>query len=139
MGAKWRALGAQRKMFRGKAPAFATFVKDCPQHKMILPAWRKAHSGLGAQWRALTKESRAKYVAAAKQMKGPYDQQMQEYRNNRRNIIQRLKYIIRSRKALMKRRKLEKIQRMKQRAGSSKAKKQKKLKKAVTMAAPKSW
>jgi len=123
LGAKWRALGAEKKRFKGKLPAFAMFIKDSPKRKDILPAWRKAHKGLGARWRALDHTSKAKYVAASKQLKGPYEQQMKIYSRKRMDLIKSIGIARRSNKVVMKQRKQQVIKRKKAKAVSSKNKK----------------
>merc|ERR1712029_203059 len=102
LGSRWRALGARRAKFarHGKIPAFAVFVKECPQHKEILPVWRNAHKGLGAKWRALDKSSKAKYVEASKKMRSAYEQQMNVYRNRKLDLVRQLRAAKNARKLL---------------------------------------
>ena len=63
LGAKWRALAnGNTKYYRqGKVPAFAMYVKDCPERNSILPTWRNCHKGLGARWKELDQSSKAKF------------------------------------------------------------------------------
>jgi len=107
LGSKWRALGAGRAKFvrHGKVPAFAVFVKECPQHKDILPVWRNAHKGLGAKWRALDKSSKAKYVEASKKMRSAYEQQMKVYRNRKLDLVRQLRAAKNARKVLKRQKK----------------------------------
>merc|ERR1719419_457966 len=95
LGSKWRALGAGRAKFvrHGKIPAFAVFVKECQQHKEILPVWRNAHKGLGAKWRALDESSKAKYVEASKKMRSAYEQQIKVYRNRKLDLVRQLRAV----------------------------------------------
>ena len=140
LGAKWHALGAGKKHFqgKGKVPAFAMYIKDCPKRKEVLPAWRRAHKGLGAQWRALDKASKVKYVAASKQMKGPYDQQMKAYQSKRRDLIKSIRAARKVNKASKKQRKTQVTQRKKANAVSSNAKKviRRKVKKSSAKSEP---
>merc|ERR1719479_298819 len=99
------------------------FIKDSPKRKEILPAWIKAHKGLGARWRALDHTSKAKYVAASKQLKGPYEQQMRIYSRKRIDLIKSIGHARRANKAAMKQRKLQVVKRKKAKAVSAKDKK----------------
>merc|ERR1712154_697856 len=107
LGGKWRALGAGRAKFYkpGKIRAFALFVKESPQHKELLPAWKNAHKGLGARWNVLDKASKAKYVAAAKRMAGPYEQQMKLYRNKKQELLRQIRAARNAKKAAKKQKK----------------------------------
>ena len=71
LGAKWRALGnGNTKQYKqGKVPAFAVYVKDCPERNSILPTWRNSHKVLGARWKELDQSSKAKYVSVSKSLK----------------------------------------------------------------------
>ena len=124
LGSKWRSLGAERSKFqrKGKVQAFALFVKESPKRKEILPIWRKAHKGLGAKWRALDKSSKTKYVTTSKQMKVTYEQHMKGYRNKRREIIQMLKDTRVAKRAAMRQKKVQLIQRKKSKSFLSKTK-----------------
>ena len=125
LGTKWRSLGVGRSKFqrKGKIPAFAVFVKESPKRKEILPTWRKAHIGLGAKWRTLDKSSKAKYVTASKQMKGTYDQHMKAYRNKRSELIKMLRDSRFAKRAAMRQKKMQLVQRKKPKAVRSKTKK----------------
>ena len=125
LGSKWRSLGAERSKFqrKGKIPAFALFVKESPKRKEILPIWRKAHKGLGAKWRALDKSSKSKYVTASKQMKVTYEQHMKGYRNKRREMIKTLRDSRVAKRAAMRQKKVQLIQRKKSKSVLSKTKK----------------
>ena len=122
LGSKWRSLGAGRSKFqrKGKIPAFAVFVKESPKRKELLPIWRKAHKGLGAKWRALDKSSKAKYGTASKQMKGTYEQHMKGYRNKRRDLLKMLRDSRVAKRAAMRQKKVQLVQRKKSKAVRSK-------------------
>merc|ERR1712088_1055480 len=82
LGAKWRALGTGKARYQrqGKVPSFAMFVKNCPERKIVLPAWSSSHKGLGGKWKAMDKATKARYVASSKNMKGSYNNQMKAFR-----------------------------------------------------------
>ena len=111
LGAKWRALGAGKAKFQrhGKVPAFAMFVKECPQRKEVLPAWRSAHKGLGGKWRGMDKASKARYAAASKQMKGHYDHQMVSYRSKMKELLKSIRNAKKVKRSAHKQRKLKRI------------------------------
>merc|ERR1712018_498479 len=111
LGAKWRALGAAKLKFRnqGKVPAFAMFVKQNPQRKEILPAWRTAHKRLGGKWRGMDKANKAKHVAASKQLKISYDQQMLLYKKKRLELIKSIKTAGLAKRAASKQQKIQKV------------------------------
>merc|ERR1712080_83608 len=93
LGAKWRALGTGKARYQrqGKVPAFAMFVKNCPERKIVLPAWSSSHKGLGGKWEAMDKATKAKYVALSKSMKGSYDNQMKAYRAKTKDLLKSLR------------------------------------------------
>merc|ERR1739840_25748 len=93
LGAKWRALGtwAARYQRQGKVPAFAMFVKNCPERKIVLPAWSSSHKGLGGKWKTMDKATKAKYVALSKSMKGSYDNQMKAFRVKKKELIKSIR------------------------------------------------
>ena len=71
LGAKWRALGNGKAKYykQGKVPAFAMYVKDCPERNSIFPTWRNSHKGVAARWKELDQSSKAKYVSVWKSLK----------------------------------------------------------------------
>merc|ERR1711944_329167 len=89
LGAKWRALGTGKARYQrqGKVPAFAMFVKNCPERKIVLPAWSSSHKGLGGKWKAMDNATKAKYVALPKSMKGSYDNQMKAFQEKRKDLL----------------------------------------------------
>merc|ERR1711981_692949 len=93
LGAKWRALGTGKARYQrqGKVPAFAMFVKNCPERKIVLPAWSSSHKGLGGKWKAMDKATKAKYVASSKNMKGSYDNQMKAFRAKRKELLRSIR------------------------------------------------
>ena len=93
LGAKWRALGTGKARYQrqGKVPAFAMFVKNCPERKIVLPAWSSSHKGLGGKWKAMDKATKAKYVALSKSMKGSYDNQMKAFQAKRKDLLKSLR------------------------------------------------
>merc|ERR1712141_467005 len=93
LGAKWRALGTgmARYQRQGKVPAFAMFVKNCPERKIVLPAWSSSHKGLGGKWRAMDKATKAKYVALSRSMKGSYDNQMKAFRVKKKELLKSIR------------------------------------------------
>merc|ERR1712080_324285 len=101
LGAKWRALGTGKARYQrqGKVPAFAMFVKNCPERKIVLPAWSSSHKGLGGKWRAMDKTTKAKYVALSKSMKGSYDNQIKAYLAKRKDLIKSIRAAKRAKKA----------------------------------------
>ena len=68
LGAKWRVVGNGKAKYykQGKVPAFAMYVKDCPERNSVLPTWRNSHKGLGARWKELDQSSKARYVSVSK-------------------------------------------------------------------------
>merc|ERR1739844_186310 len=89
-------MGYQRQ---GKVPAFAMFVKNCPERKIVLPAWSSSHKGLGGKWKTMDKATKAKYVASSKNMKGSYDNQMKAYRTRRKELLRSLRVAKMAKKA----------------------------------------
>jgi len=124
LGAKWRALGAAKLKFRnqGNVPPFALFVKQNPQRREILPAWRTAHKGLGGKWRGLDKANKARHVAASKQLKSSYDQQMRLYKKKRLELIKAIKSARLAKRAARKERKVQKVQAKKAKVARKKGK-----------------
>merc|ERR1712080_741288 len=59
---------------------------ECAKRKEILPAWRKAHKGLGAKWRSLSMAEKSSYVTASRKMRDSYEQLMKTYRVKRINL-----------------------------------------------------
>ena len=107
LGAKWRALGTGKARYQrqGKVPAFAMFVKNCPERKIVLPAWSSSHKGLGGKWKAMDKATKAKYVASSKNMKGSYDNQMKAFRARKKELLRSIrvaKMAKKARRVLMK-------------------------------------
>merc|ERR1712141_648126 len=106
-GAKWRALGTGKARYQrqGKVPAFAMFVKNCPERKIVLPAWSSSHKGLGGKWKTMDKATKAKYVASSKNMKGSYDNQMKAFRARKKELLRSIrvaKMAKKARRVLMK-------------------------------------
>merc|ERR1711936_27145 len=101
LGAKWRALGTGKARYQrqGKVPAFAMFVKNCPERKIVLPAWSSAHKGLGGKWKTMNKATKAKYVASSKNMKGSYDNQMKAFRARKKELLRSIRVAKMARKA----------------------------------------
>merc|ERR1712050_489467 len=132
LGAKWRALGTGKTRYQrqGKVPAFAMFVKNCPERKIVLPAWSSSHKGLGGKWKAMDKATKAKYVASSKNMKGSYDNQMKAYRTRRKELLRSLrvaKMAKKPRRVLKK--KAKRVLKKKAKKSSRKLKSAKKVKK----------
>merc|ERR1712050_23865 len=124
LGAKWRALGTGKARYQrqGKVPAFAMFVKNCPERKIVLPAWSSSHKGLGGKWKAMDKATKAKYVASSKNMKGSYDNQMKAFRAKRKELL-------RSIRAAKMAKKARRVLKKKAKKSSKKLKSAKKVKK----------
>merc|ERR1712241_123957 len=124
LGAKWRALGTGKARYQrqGKVPAFAMFVKNCPERKIVLPAWSSSHKGLGGKWKAMDKATKAKYVASSKNMKGSYDNQMKAFRAKRKELL-------RSIRAAKMAKKAKRVLKKKAKKSSKKLKSAKKVKK----------
>merc|ERR1712110_1101061 len=122
--AKWRALGKGKARYQrqGMVPAFAMFVKNCPERKIVLPAWSSSHKGLGGKWRAMDKATKAKYVASSKNMKGSYDNQMKAFRAKRKELL-------RSIRAAKMAKKARRVLKKKAKKSSRKVKSAKKVKK----------
>merc|ERR1711993_68428 len=101
LGAKWRALGTGKARYQrqGEVPAFAMFVKNCPERKIVLPAWSSSHKGLGGKWKAMDKATKAKYVASSKNMKGSYDNQMKAYRARKSELLRSIRVAEMAKKA----------------------------------------
>merc|ERR1712080_641818 len=93
LGAKWRALGTGKARYQRqrKVPAFAMFVKNCPERKIVLPAWSSSHKGLVGKWKAMDKTTKAKNVALSKSMKGSYDNQMKAFRAKRKDLLKSIR------------------------------------------------
>merc|ERR1711944_163851 len=125
LGAKWRALGTGKARYQrqGKVPAFAMFVKNCPERKIVLPAWSSSHKGLGGKWKAMDKATKAKYVALSKSMKGSYDNQIKAYLAKRKDLIKSIRAAKRAKKA-------KRIPKKKAKKANEKLKSAKKVKKA---------
>ena len=125
LGAKWRALGAGKARYQrqGKVPAFAMFVKNCPERKIVLPAWSSSHKGLGGKWKAMDKATKAKYVALSKSMKGSYDNQMKAFQAKRKDLLKSLRAAKMAKKA-------KRVLKKKAKKSSKKLKSAKKGKKA---------
>merc|ERR1712002_145217 len=92
-------------MGQGKIPAFAMFVKESPQRKEILPAWRNTHKGLGAKWRGLDKSGKAKYVETSKKMKPAYEQHMKVYRKRKQDLLRQIMEAKKAKKLLRRQKK----------------------------------
>ena len=109
LGGKWRALGAARANFKrhGRTPAFAMFIKASEKRKAILPSWIQAHKGLGAKWKRLDNASKARYVAASRQMRNAYEQRMKAYRQAKMGLIKRERETKSKAKHAMKAKKME--------------------------------
>ena len=124
LGAKWRALGTGKARYQrqGKVPAFAMFVKNCPERKIVLPAWSSSHKGLGGKWKTMDKATKAKYVASSKNMKGSYDNQMKAFRAKRKELL-------RSIRAAKMAKKAKRVLKKKAKKSSRKLKSAKKVKK----------
>merc|ERR1719278_381853 len=101
LGAKWRALGTGKARYQrqGKVPAFAMFVKNCPERKIVLPAWSSSHKGLGGKWKTMDKATKAKYVASSKNMKGSYDNQMKAFRARKKELLRSIRVAKMAKKA----------------------------------------
>ena len=71
LATKWRALGnGKAKCYKqGKVPAFAMYVKDCPERNSVLPTWWNFHKGLGARWKESEQRGKAKFVSVWKSLK----------------------------------------------------------------------
>ena len=125
LGAKWRALGTGKARYQrqGKVPAFAMFVKNCPERKIVLPAWSSSHKGLGGKWKAMDKATKAKYVALSKSMKGSYDNQMKAFLAKRKDLLKSLRAAKMAKKA-------KRVLKKKAKKSSKKLKSAKKGKKA---------
>ena len=125
LGAKWRALGTGKARYQrqGKVPAFAMFVKNCPERKIVLPAWSSSHKGLGGKWKAMDKATKAKYVALSKSMKGSYDNQMKAFKAKRKDLLKSLRAAKMAKKA-------KRVLKKKAKKSSKKLKSAKKGKKA---------
>merc|ERR1712141_815686 len=131
-GAKWRALGTVKARYQrqGKVPAFAMFVKNCPERKIVLPAWSSSHKGLGGKWKRMDKATKAKYVASSKNMKGSYDNQMKAFRARKKELLRSIrvaKMAKKARRVLMK--KAKRVLKKKAKKSSRKLKSAKKVKK----------
>merc|ERR1712066_587162 len=124
LGAKWRALGTGKARYQrqGKVPAFAMFVKNCPERKIVLPAWSSSHKGLGGKWKTMDKATKAKYVASSKNMKGSYDNQMKAFRLRKKELL-------RSIRAAKMAKKARRVLKKKAKKSSKKLKSAKKVKK----------
>ena len=131
LGAKWRALGTGKARYQrqGKVPAFAMFVKNCPERKIVLPAWSSSHKGLGGKWKAMDKATKAKYVALSKSMKGSYDNQMKAFRVKKKELLKSIRVAKMAKKA-------KRVLKKKAKKGTKKLKSAKKVKK-VSKAKPK--
>ena len=125
LGAKWRALGAGKAKFHrhGKVPAFAMFVKECGQRKEVLPSWRSAHKGLGGKWRGMDKASKARYVAASRQMKGTYDNQMKSYNSKMKELKKAIRTARKAKRSAGKQKKLKRMHANKAKVAGAVAKK----------------
>merc|ERR1711981_450815 len=101
LGAKWRALGTGKARYQrqGKVPAFAMFVRNCPERKIVLPAWSSSHKGLGGKWKAMDKATKAKYVASSKNRKGSYDNQMKAFRARKSELLRSIRVAKMAKKA----------------------------------------
>ena len=118
-------MGAGKAKFlrKGKVPAFATFVRESPKRKELLPEWRSAHKGLGKMWKGMDKAAKAKYVTASKQIKGPYEQHMKAYRSKRHALLKSMGVARVAKRAAKKERKIKRIQVKKLKSARTKAKK----------------
>merc|ERR1711944_242531 len=125
LGAKWRALGTGKARYQrqGKVPAFAMFVKNCPERKIVLPAWSSSHKGLRGKWKAMDKTTKAKYVALCKSMKGSYDNRIKAYLAKRKDLIKSIRAAKRAKRA-------KRIPKKKAKKANEKLKSAKKVKKA---------
>merc|ERR1711992_242782 len=135
LGAKWRALGTGKARYQrqGKVPAFAMFVKNCPERKIVLPAWSSSHKGLGGKWKAMDKATKAKYVASSKNMKGSYDNQMKAYRARKSELIRSIRVAKMAKKARrVLKKKAKRVLKKKAKKSSRKLKSAKKVKKGIT-------
>merc|ERR1712141_108876 len=124
LGAKWRALrtGKAKYQRQGKVPAFAMFVKNCPERKIVLPAWSSSHKGLGGKWKAMDKVTKAKYVALSRSMKGSYDNKMKAYRARKKELLRSIRVAKMAKKA-------KRVLKKKAKKSSRKLKSAKKVKK----------
>merc|ERR1712001_281932 len=129
LGAKWRALGTGKARYQrqGKVPAFAVFVKNCPERKIVLPAWSSSHKGLGGKWKTMDKATKAKYVALSKSMKGSYDNQMKAFRVKKKEFLKSIRVAKMAKKA-------KRVLKKKAKKGAKKLKSAKKEKKKVKSA-----
>merc|ERR1711992_255418 len=131
-GGKWRALGTGKARYQrqGKVPAFAMFVKNCPERKIVLPAWSSSHKGLGGKWKAMDKATKAKYVASSKNMKGSYDNQMKAFRAKRKELLRSIRAAKMAKKAKrVLKKKAKRVLKKKAKKSSKKLKSAKKVKK----------
>ena len=132
LGAKWRALGTGKARYQrqGKVPAFAMFVKNCPERKIVLPAWSSSHKGLGGKWKAMDKATKAKYVASSKNMKGSYDNQMKAFRARKSELLRSIRVAKMAKKARrVLKKKAKRVLKKKAKKSSKKLKSAKKAKK----------
>ena len=132
LGAKWRALGTGKARYQrqGKVPAFAMFVKNCPERKIVLPAWSSSHKGLGGKWKTMDKATKAKYVASSKNMKGSYDNQMKAFRARKKELLRSIRVAKMARKARrVLQKKAKRVLKKKAKKSSKKLKSAKKVKK----------
>merc|ERR1712110_768885 len=137
LGAKWRALGTGKARYQrqGKVPAFAMFVKNCPERKIVLPAWSSSHKGLGGKWKTMDKATKAKYVASSKNMKGSYDNQMNAFRARKKELLRSIRVAKMARKARrVLQKKAKRVLKKKAKKSSKKLKSTKKGKKKVKSA-----
>merc|ERR1712110_1299278 len=138
LGAKWRALGTGKARYQrqGKVPAFAMFVKNCPERKIVLPAWSSSHhKGLGGKWKTMDKATKAKYVASSKNMKGSYDNQMKAFRARKKELLRSIRVAKMARKARrVLKKKAKRVLKKKAKRSSKKLKSAKKGKKKVKSA-----
>merc|ERR1711936_52979 len=137
LGAKWRALGTGKARYQrqGKVPAFAMFVKNCPERKIVLPAWSSSHKGLGGKWKTMDKATKAKYVASSKNMKGSYDNQMKAFRARKKELLRSIRVAKKARKARrVLQKKAKRVLKKKAKKSSRKLKSAKKGKKKVKSA-----
>merc|ERR1712001_321699 len=129
LGAKWRALGTGKARYQrqGKVPAFAMFVKNCPERKIVLPAWSSSHKGLGGTWKEMDKATKAKYVALSKSMKGSYDNQMKAFRVKKKELLKSIRAAKMAKKAKrVLKKKAKKVSKAKPKKGKKKVKSAKK-------------
>merc|ERR1711992_457174 len=137
LGAKWRALGTGKARYQrqGEVPAFAMFVKNCPERKIVLPAWSSSHKGLGGKWKTMDKATKAKYVASSKNMKGSYDNQMKAFRVKKQELLRSIRVAKMAKKAKrVLKKKAKRVLKKKAKKSSKKVKSAKKVKKKVKSA-----